>query len=104
MEEALRTIRDVPLPTTTGPIDTFAGSQVKQGHPDLRKWTPAIHQLTIWVGRGLQGAGAKARWQGYAQWSAPIESQVHTVEQTAPRLQRVYGRTGSHLGALKRAE
>ncbi len=57
----MRTICDVPLHITTGPIDTFAGSQVKQGHPDLTKWTPAIHQLTIWVGRGLPGFGAKAR-------------------------------------------
>ena len=64
MEDAMRTIRGVPqrpLPIKTGPIDTFAGSQVKQRHPDYKKWTPAIHQLTIWVGSSRPGCGAKAR-------------------------------------------
>ncbi len=69
MEDAMRTIRGVPQrpqPIKTAPIDTFTGSQVKQGHPDLTKWTPAIHQLTIWVGSSRPGFGAKA-WN--TQWS-----------------------------------
>ncbi len=76
MEDAMRTIRGVPQrpqPIKTAPIDTFAGSQVKQGHPDLRKWTPAIHQLTIWVGSSRPGFGAKARhaqWSGDQYWDA----------------------------------
>ncbi len=76
MEDAMRTIRGVPqrpLPIKTGPIDTFAGSQVKQGHPDLTKWTPAIHQLTIWVGSSRPGCGAKARntqWGDDQDWGA----------------------------------
>ncbi len=46
-------------------IDTFASSQVKSNHPDIRKWTPAIHQLTLWIGSARTGAPsiqrAKAR-------------------------------------------
>ena len=76
MEDAMRTIRGVPfalddqaavaVDSQGKGIDTFAGSQVKQRHPDFKKWTPAIHQLTIWVGSSRPGFGAKAR---YAQWS-----------------------------------
>ena len=42
-------------------IDTFASSQVKSNHPDIRKWTPAIHQVTLWIGTPRSGFGAKAR-------------------------------------------
>ena len=49
-------------------IDTFASSQVKSNHPDIRKWTPAIHQLTLWIGTPRSGFGAKARRSEAGGW------------------------------------
>ena len=83
IEDAMRTIRGVPfaiddqaavaVDSQGKGIDTFAGSQVKQRHPDFEKWTPAIHQLTIWVGSSRPGCGAKARntqWGDDQDWGA----------------------------------
>ncbi len=75
IEDAMRTIRGAPftiddqdaVASLNGGkgIDIFAGSQVKKLHPDITKWTPAIHQLTLWIGSARTGAPsiqrAKAR-------------------------------------------
>ncbi len=83
MEDAMRTIRGVPfalddqaavaVDSQGKGIDIFAGSQVKQRHPDITKWTPAIHQLTLWIGSARTGAPsiqrAKARrLDAHAWW------------------------------------
>ncbi len=83
IEEAMRTIRGAPfaiddqaavaVDSQGKGIDIFAGSQVKQRHPDFKKWTPAIHQLTIWVGTSRSGFGAKVRqtqWVYDQDWGA----------------------------------
>ena len=76
MEDAMRTIRGVPfalddqaavaVDSQGKGIDIFAGSQVKQRHPDITKWTTAIHQLTLWIGSPRPGAFSRAR--RHAAW------------------------------------
>ncbi len=75
IEDAMRTIRGAPfaiddqaavaVDSRGKGIDIFAGSQVKQRHPDITKWTRSIHQLTLWIGSARTGAPsiqrAKAR-------------------------------------------
>ncbi len=71
IEDAMRTIRGAPFTIDDQDavaslnegkgIDTFASSRVKSNHPDIRKWTPAIHQLTLWIGSAGTGAASRAK-------------------------------------------
>ncbi len=76
IEDAMRTIRGAPFAIADRDavaslnggkgIDIFAGSRVRKRHPDITKWTTAIHQLTLWIGSPRPGAFSRAR--RHAAW------------------------------------